>query len=98
MILNRYEKQPSERKDYEVDYSEWLAGTNDTLDDTFIEVLCLTTPGDTALLVTTQTAANKIVLWVSGGTDRTKYKVTVRVSTVAGRIDESELIFTIKDH
>jgi hypothetical protein len=98
MILNRYEKQPSERKDYEVDYSEWLDGTNDTLDDTVVVVTCLTNPSDTALTVSPLTSAKSIVLWVQGGTDRAKYKLTIKVTTVANRVDESELIFTIKDY
>jgi hypothetical protein len=36
-------------------------------------------------------------LWISGGTVGTQYKVTVLMTSEGGRIDESELIFNIKD-
>jgi len=38
-----------------------------------------------------------VKFWVSGGTPGKKYKLTSLVTTVGGRTDESELIFTIKE-
>lgn len=98
MILETYTKQPAEYKDYDIDYSEWLANPADTLFDITTTVECVSTPGDAALIVQqidmTLTVAK---LWVYGGTDGQKYKITVNATTTGGRIDQSELIFKIKD-
>lgn len=98
MILGTYEKQPGERKDYDIDFSPWLP-SGDTLDVVATTVTCITDPADTALVcepippMTTTT----VKLWVRGGTAGARYKLTVRITTVIGRIDESELIFKIKE-
>lgn len=99
MILETYIKQPAEYKDYDVNYAEWLADPVDTLFDIATTVECLTTPADASLAVhhadiTTTTCK----LWISGGTVNEKYKVTLTATTVGGRIDESELIFKVKDY
>lgn len=97
MILEKFTKQPFDEKDYAIDYEEWLDKTGDTLDDVTPIVTCLTDPADDSLMVTTQITAKRIVLWVSGGTDRHKYKVELNVVTAAGRKEQVELIFTVKD-
>ena len=99
MILATYTKQPSEVLDYDIDYSPWLLPMGDTLDDIPLpEVVCLTDPTDTSLecreILHT---ASEAKLWMQGGTAGNKYKVTIKASTVIGRLDESELVFNIKD-
>lgn len=100
MILERFTKQPEEFKDYDIDYAPWLASdAADTLDDVRAEVVCLTDPDDTELTVESIQITTRVCkLWVKGGTDGYKYKITLFASTVVGRIDESELIFKIKDY
>lgn len=98
MILETYTKQPSEHKDYDIDYSVWLADPVDTLFDIAAAVECVSTPGDASLTVqridmTLQT----VKLWIAGGASGEKYKITVRATTTGGRIDESELAFKVKD-
>lgn len=98
MILETYIKQPAEYKDYDVNYAEWLADPVDTLYDVTAAVECVSTPGNTELLVdridmTTTTCK----LWIGGGTANEKYKITLNATTVGGRIDQSELVFKIKD-
>lgn len=98
MILERFMKQPVEVKDYDINYAEWLDPMNDTLQSVDTTVTCLTDPDDVSLVVNTTEVANKAVkLWVSGGTTRQRYKIEVRVTTMGGRIDESELIFVVRD-
>jgi len=99
MILKTYEKQPSEEKDYDVDYGPWLLPMGDTLDEVVPSVQCLTDPADDSLVVREYPAITATVckLWIQGGTDGQRYKVTLKASTVAGRLDESELIFKVKD-
>lgn len=99
MILKKFSKQPAEYKDYDVDYSAWLAfDAQDSLDDVQINIECLTDEADDSLVVdliqiTTDTAK----LWVRGGTDGAQYKITILAITTVGRKDESELIFKVKD-
>ena len=100
MILKKLVKQPSEVKDYDVDYSEWLSEMdNDMLNEVYAKVTCITNPNDTTLecddIVHTTEVAK---LWMRGGTDGYRYKVEITAITVEGRIDESELIFRIKDY
>ena len=98
MILERFTKQPAEVKDYDVDYAEWLDPKSDSLDTAVAVVTCITDPTDTALVVNTvEVDLKSVKLWVSGGTDKQRYKVTIQALTLGGRLDESELIFSIKD-
>ncbi|MFM7011768.1 MAG: hypothetical protein ACKO0Z_20965 [Betaproteobacteria bacterium] len=103
-ILKTYDKQPWEVKDYDIDYRDWLAGTQpaDTIANVTTAVSCLTDPPDSTLQVDSVTVANpRVKLMVSGGTSEKTYKVTVRMTTtgVDGfvRKDESELKFNVKD-
>lgn len=99
MRLSTYTKQPAEVKDYDVDYAPWLNPVGDTLDGVTAVITCLTDSEDTSLV------CNEVLhtttyckLWIAGGTAGNRYKVTLQASTVEGRIDESELIFVVKDY
>lgn len=100
MILEKFIKQPSEYKDYDVDFAPWLAhDKEDSLDDVSVRVDCLTDAEDDSLTVpTVQITETTAKLWVAGGTAGRKYKLTIIATTTVGRIDESELIFTVKDY
>lgn len=100
MILNKHTKQPSEKKDYDITYDRWLQESgNDTLDEVTGSVVCLTTPSDTSLVIyNTQITTTRAKFWLSGGTAGQRYKLTAQALTVGGRLDESELIFTIKEY
>ncbi len=99
MILETYIKQPAEYKDYDINYAEWLSNPVDTLFDITANVECLTTPGDSSLVVDhVDTTSTTCKLWVAGGTVNEKYKITLTATTVGGRIDESELVFKVKDY
>ena len=97
MILETFEKQPTERKDYDIDMSPWVDPMLDAVDECLTTVTCLTNPLDTSLEVTTQVTAKMIKVWASGGTHQAKYKVTLTVTTLGARVDQSELIFKIRD-
>ena len=101
MILDTKEKQPAEYKDYPIDYTAWLAenAAGDTLASAVKTVTCLTDATDTAMTVPNLVVSPTAVApWVAGGTDGKKYKITVTVTTAAGRIDQSELIIKVKDY
>lgn len=98
MILAKYEKQPLEVKDYDVDYTPWLTTITDTLASLATSVVCLTDATDETLEVDSTTFTDDTVkVWISGGTDGEQYKLTLRVTTTGGRVDESELIFRVRD-
>ena len=106
MILEKFEKQPREVKDYDVDFSPWLEAMTavggqteiDTLQDVAGTVECLSDPTDqTMLLDRVVFTEMRAKFWMSGGTTGNKYKLTIMAITVGGRKDESELIFTVKD-
>lgn len=100
MRLGTITKQPFEYKDYIIDYSPWLNPVDDTIDDVKIIVECLTDPEDASLVIDPETVGyttTEIKFWAKGGVDGYRYKVTIQLSTVIGRIDESEVIFKIKE-
>ena len=101
MILDRKEKQPSEIKDYVVDYSAWLSEVSggDTILSATVAVVCLDVPANTTLLVPNIVVSNvAVAVWLSAGTPDLKYKVTVKATTSGGRLDESEFIMKIKEY
>lgn len=100
MRLATYTKQPREEKDYDIEYASWLLPLGDTLDEVVPIVECLTDPSDTSLVCTINdvlTTTTRAKFWVRGGTAGNRYKLTSLAYTVEGRVDESELIFVVKD-
>lgn len=100
MILATFEQQPGETLDYDVDYAPWLESMGDVLQRVSVARLeCLTDAADTGLRVSgLQMSATRARLWVSGGVHRARYKLTLRAQTAGGRVDESELVFKIREH
>lgn len=97
MILDRKEKQPVDIKDYPITYAEWLQG--DTIASVSASVECLTDPSNSSLTVYNLTQAPTAVsVWLSGGTDGQRYKVSVTIDTVGGRRDQSEFILKVKEY
>lgn len=83
-------KDPNAVLDYEIDWSSWLRD-GDTItasewivDDGLDEVG--TTFTDTSALV-----------WLSGGTVRTKYRATNRVTTADGRTDDRSIWVVVNE-
>jgi hypothetical protein len=99
MILDKKEKQPVEIKDYPIDYREWLGEVNDTISDSEASIECMTDPEDATLLIhNIAISPTGVSVWLSGGTDGQKYKVSVNVTTAAGRLDQSEFIVKVKNY
>lgn len=91
MNLGTFQKQPAELIDYDVDYSEWLT-TGDNVQSADVSVL----PSG---LVIESTFINdpRIKIWISGGTDKVNYKITVTMTTADGRIKQDEFKINVKD-
>lgn len=102
MILAKYEKQPAEVKDYDIDYAEWLGPVGDTVATAVAVVTSDAEPVPTLEVDSVGTSGTTVKLWVSGGTAGVRYKITVLMTTAGAagktRKDESELVFTVKEY
>ena len=89
--MDKFRKQPSEVLDYTVDCSPWLL-EGDTVAGAVVtrEVYSGDETTPTLVIDSTDLTATAVNAWLSGGTDRVDYKVTVRVTTTAGRVKETE--------
>jgi hypothetical protein len=102
MIIGKFNKQPAETLDYDIDFSEFLAD-GDTL------VTTGNPPVPSPLSVTIDNAGmtlgptvviggGKIIKqWLSGGTDGVRYKITVTATSNAGRVKQIEFVVRVKD-
>jgi hypothetical protein len=94
-ILAKFEKQPADVQDFDIDFTEWLTGMSDTA------------PGPTGVTVVTETGltidlvvlTNGVVkVWTSGGTDGVTYKITATLTTVGGRTKQAEIRVKVKEY
>ena len=92
MILGTYTKQPADVLDYDVDYAEFLNGT-----DTLASKTVTATP--TGINVDSSTiVGTRVKVWLSGGTNGVTYKVTVTATTGDGRVKQDEFKVKVKDY
>lgn len=96
-ILEKYAKQPSEVQDYDVDFAPWLTGLADTISSFVVAAEAVGDVGTQPDVDAVAHIGNRIKVWLSGGTDGAACKVTVRVTTVGGRVKEDEIIVKVKE-
>jgi len=82
MSQQSFEKDPDERLDYDFDFERWLPD-GDSVDSAVAEIA-----GTTAVIDQIDTSSTAIKVWVSGGTHQDNGTITVRATTVQGRIKE----------
>ena len=94
-ILKKFDKQPAEVQDYDIDFAaEYLAGLSDTAPGPG----GLTVTADAGITVDSFLLVNgKVKVWVSGGTTGTSYKITATVVTTGGRTKQAEIVIKVKD-
>lgn len=97
MMLIVWNKQPVEVKDYDILMGAFLKPS----DDEIVKVTTSVRTKDqesTALVVDgVDYTKDEIKLWVSGGTTGCSYVVEVTVTTMLGRVDQSEITFIVKE-
>ena len=101
MIVTTFEKQPWDEQDYDIDINPYLSEfTGDT-----IEGVTVTLPdgvsGEVSLGIGVQAVAHQdgfVKFWVIGGASGKKYKMTLRITTSAGRKKEYEVMVNVADH
>lgn len=102
MILGKFKKQPVEVLDYDVDFSEYLSD-GDTLLSTGNPAIpdpYNITVDKPELVVESAFVINNdktIKVWVTGGVNGVKYKITITATTNAGRVKQVEFVIQVKD-
>lgn len=91
MILRKFEKNPADVKDYDIDYSPWLV-ESDT-----IQSVTVVSDIDTLEIKSVFNTTNRVKVWLAGGVDGVIYKVSVTITTEDGRVLQHEFIMKVRD-
>lgn len=92
-ILGRFQKQPDEILDYDVDYTEWFSNRADA--PATVDPIAVTAEAGITVVGSSITG-NVVKVILSGGVAGTKYKVTVRLTTTAGLVKEADFTVLVK--
>ena len=90
-ILAKFEKQPADVQDFDIDFNDWLTGLGDT-------GLSATVTGDAGITFTYNLASGVVKVWVIGGTDGVTYKVTATLTTNGARVKQAEIKVKVKEY
>ena len=94
-ILAKFEKQPADVQDFDIDFTEWLTGMSDTATGPS----GLTVVAEAGLTILASTLSNGVVkVWTSGGTDGTTYKITATITTAGARVKQAEIKIRVKEY
>lgn len=91
-ILGRFTKQPVEVESYSIEFADDLVN-QDKISSATSEVV---PPG--LNLVSTTVIGTRVKVLVSGGTNKTTYKITVTAQTDDGRTLQDEFIIKIVEY
>lgn len=101
MMLGKFQKQPAETLDFDIDFSEFLSDG-----DSLVSVGNPPAPSPLDVVVsppgldlgpTVVINGNTIKQWVSGGLSGQKYKITLTATSNAGRVKQVEFTVRVKD-
>ncbi len=93
-VLQTWDKQPGETQDYDIDFTEWLDRLRDT-PAASNPVVWTIDPGINVL--STSLTGGRAKVWLSGGQDRKRYRVTATMTTAGGRIKQAEIRINVKE-
>lgn len=102
MILGTFDKQPADVLDYDIDFSSILddGDTVASVGDPPVPTPLsrVSSPSGLTFGPTVVINSGKTVKqWISGGTNRIQYKITLTVTTNAGRVKQVEFVVRVKD-
>lgn len=84
-------KDPDAVLDYTFDWATYLEDISDTISSKEIVV-------DTGITCDSSTiSGSTVIAWISGGIAGMIYRVTCRITTAAGRIDDRSIYIAIKE-
>ncbi|WP_051261725.1 hypothetical protein [Desulfovibrio inopinatus] len=92
MILGEYIKQPADRTDYDIDFTDWLIPG-----DSIADVSAQATP-DTIRIDSIQNSTPRVKTWLSNGLDGVKYRISITITTHGGRVKQVEFNVKVKDY
>lgn len=84
-------KDPDAKLDFAVDWTQWLANEGDTASEFNWMVPEGLTGSDE------QVDGGKAVIWLSGGEVGADYRVTCRITTASGRVNDATLEISVRD-
>ena len=93
-VLAKFEKQPGDRQDFDIDFAEYLTGLSD-YGTTF------TVTADAGITIVSSQllfSGTVVKVYLSGGTDGVTYKITVTLTTDGGRIKQAEIKVKVKEY
>jgi len=90
MAKPQFSKDPAEKLDYTIDYSEELTDVADSISSSAWTVESGIT--NEAIVNTSNTAT----IWLSGGTDGTTYDITNQITTNTARIYRQKMTIGVK--
>jgi hypothetical protein len=85
-----FEKDPDATLDYRFNWSAWLSGDE-------IATSSFLLPDGLTEVSSSNTALTATIL-VAGGTSCQRYRVTNRITTVAGRVTDRTVVIAVKEH
>ena len=91
-IVGKFQKQSAEILDYDVDFTDWFSNRVDTPAS-----VSVTVPSGITQVGGGTITGKFVKVILSGGTNGTKYEITVRLTTSAGLVKEADFTVTIKD-
>lgn len=109
--LKRFEKQPGETLDYDVDYDDFF-GPEDTddIDGSGSLTATITMADGSAMgsqpphlqihsgpIAIGGSSARRAKIWLKGGVDGYVYKVTMKATTHEGRVVETDFLLKVKE-
>lgn len=92
-IIGKFQKQPDETIDYDVDFSPWFSNRED--EPALVDPVAAVAE-DGITIVSATLTDNVVKVTLAGGTAGTKYKVTVLLTTLSGLVKEADFTVTVK--
>lgn len=90
-ILAKFTKQPVEIQDYDIDFTEYLAGQSDTATSHTVQA-------ETGLTVMSSSLVSGVVkVYVAGGVDGSQYKVSATITTTGGRVKQGDILVKVRE-
>jgi hypothetical protein len=107
-ILEKFYKQPADRQDYDIDYNDYLVSMGDTFashtvvcDSGITFVTSTLSSGNVRVweqgIQSLKPSIGFVKVWVQGGTAGENYKVTITLTTTAGRIKQAEIVIKVRE-
>lgn len=88
--MSGFLKDPQAVLDYAWDWTAWLSA-GETIASFSVQ------PVDGITIDSTSLTASVVTAWISGGTVGTRYRLTCRITTSAGRTDDRSIYVTVVD-